>query len=326
MTNLYNEEIKEKFLNTYDNEQTQKTIRNVFAKTYLIENTLDKDMYEMNIEDLGRCIANTEPHNVGVARSNGRFISQYISHCTEIGLRKSNLNPLKTIDLTWYNNFVDRNKKIYYSKSEFLELLGSMLNAQDQSFLILCWNGISGKSFSQLKDLKYSDINFETNEVYVKERNVNIKIDQDFMPYLQKANDQDTYYTYNPETNEHNESLLLPSPYLFKNLKSPRSRENVPVAASVFYTRLTNIRNEFDLEYLTPNSLKMSGMVALSVELFKEHGVLRYEQFAEIGEKYDYNKLKSGDFEYYNTNLMKQFINNEVIEDLYGIQVIIEKR
>lgn len=326
MSKLYNEEIKERFLNIYDNEQTQKTIRNVFMKTELIESVLEKDIYRMNLTELGKCIANTEPHNTGVAVSNGRFISQYISWAIENGYRENNLNPLKGIDTDWYANFVDHTKKIFYSKKEFIQLLDEMLNGQDQAFLALIWNGIIGRSFSQLRELKFSDINFDTNEVYVKERDINIKIDDDLMKYLQNAYSQTTFFTYNSKTKEHNETDLLPSEYLFKNVKSPRSQEGAQVNPSVFYTRLNNLKSEFSLEYLTPNSIKMSAMIFQAYLLFKKHGVLKYDQFAEIGEKYDYNKLVSNNMSYFNTNLMKQFINEDTILELYGINVIIENR
>lgn len=326
MSKLYNEEIKEKFLNNYDNEQTQKTIRNVFAKTELIESVLEKDLMFFSIEEIGKAIENTNPHNAGVAKSSGRFISQYISWAIGERLRKNVINPLQGVLPNWYDKFVDHSKKVFYSKKEFLELLNSMLNGQDQAFLVLIWNGIIGKSFSQLRELKFSDINFDNNEVYVKERDMSIKIDDDLMKYLQNAYNQTTFFTYNPETNDHNESELLPSEYLFKNVKSPRSQEGVQVNPSVFYTRINNLKNEFDLEYLTPNSIKMSGMLYQAYLLFKEFGVLRYEQFAEIGEKYDYNRLTSNNMTYFNTNLMKQFITPENIKELYDIDITIERR
>jgi hypothetical protein len=83
MSKLYNEEIKEQYLLQYDNEQTQKTIRNVFQNTALIEEILDKDLYEFSLEELGKAISNTNPASKNVARSNGRFISSYISWSIE---------------------------------------------------------------------------------------------------------------------------------------------------------------------------------------------------------------------------------------------------
>jgi hypothetical protein len=71
-------------------------------------------------------------------------------------------------------------------------------------------------------------------------------------------------------------------------------------------------------------------MIKMAVDIFKEEGVLGYDQFAKVGEKYNFSKINSNnngvEYEYYNTYLMKEFINEENIKELYGIDVIIQKR
>lgn len=319
MKKLYNEEIKEKFLQTYENEQTQKTIRNVFDKSELIESVLEKDLYDFTTTEIGKVIANANPHSVPVAKSISRFISQYISWA--MPYRESNLNPLQGVNPDWYDNFVDHTKKIHYSYDEFIDLLEAMQNGQDQAFLFLIFEGIIGQKFSELRELHFSDINWDTNEVYIKERNEKIKVSADCMKYLDKAYKEKTYFTFNPETKEYNEKPLLDSEYVFKNLSSPRSLPGQMVNPSVFYTRLNNIKNEFELEYLTPNAIKQSGMLKMSADLYEEYGQLEYEQFSIIGDKYNYSKLTSNNYEYYNTNLMKEFVNPSNIKDLYKINV-----
>jgi hypothetical protein len=165
MEKIYNKEIKERFLSTYDNEMTQNTIRNVFVKTFLVENTLEKDLFSMNLSEIGKAIENTRPHTAIVARSVGRFISQYITWATENGFRKSNINQLKGLEPTWYDNFVDKSRKIHYSLSELHSLLEEMHNGQDQAFIYLMFSGIIGNSFSQLKELKFSDVDWENNKI-----------------------------------------------------------------------------------------------------------------------------------------------------------------
>jgi integrase len=330
MNRLYNEEIKEKFLSTYDNEQTQKTLRNVFQNSALIENVLEKDIYDFTLDELGKIIENTNPHTKNVARSTGRFISQYISWAIEPPqrLRKNALNPLKGVLQEWYDNFVDKTKKIHYSYDEFIDLLedNQMMNGQDQAFLFLIFEGIVGEKFSQIKELKFSDIDWDTNEVFVKERNEKIKVSEDCIKYLQKAYNQSTYYQFNSNTKEFNEKELLSSEFIFKNVKSPRGQENEPVKINVFYKRIQSLKEIFSLEYLTPNGIKQSGMIKMAVDIFKRDGELAYDQLAEIGEKYAYSKLVNNGYEYYNTYLMKEFVNEENIKELYDIDLEIKLR
>jgi integrase len=328
MNRLYNEEIKEKFLSTYENEQTQKTLRNVFYNASLIENVLEKDLYEFTQDEIGKVIANTNPHNSNVARSIGRFVSQYISWAIEERLRTNKLNPLKGVITEWYDNFVDKTKKIHYSYEEFLELLEhpNMLSAQDQTFLFLIYEGIMGQKFSQLRELKFSDIDWNHNTVYVKERNEKIKVSDECIKYLEKAHNQSTYYQFNKTTKEFTEKELLPSEYIFKNVKSPRATEGQQVGINVFYSRLHTLKDLLELEYLTPNAIRQSGMIYEAVKIYKEEGTLAYDQLAKVGEKYAYSQLENGGYTYYNTYLMKEFLNENNIKELYDIDVEIKLR
>jgi integrase len=329
MNRLYNEEIKERFLSQYDNEQTQKTIRNVFFKTFIVENTLDKDLFEQNLTEIGKAIENTNPQTKNVASSNGRFISNYISWAIENGYRESNLNPLRGIDNDWYNKFIDKSMKIHYSYDEFIDLLEDkdMLNGQDQAFLFLLFEGIIGEKFSQITELKFSDINWIKKTVYVKERNLNIEVSDDCIKYLEKAYNQNTYYQYNPNNKDFTEKELLPSEYIFKNIKSPRGTENEPLKINVIYKRIQSLKEIFDLEYLTPNAIKQSGMIWETVKQYKKDGVIGYDQLAAVGEKYDYSTITSAEgYQYFNTYLMKEFISEENIKNLYGIDLEIKLR
>lgn len=328
MSKLYNEEIKERFLSTYDNESTQTTIRNVFAKTELVESVLEKDLYSMNLTELGKSIENTNPYNLNVAKSTGRFISQYLTWCTENGYRESNINPLKGVDDEFYDKYVDKSKKIHFSFDEFLTLLEdkSLHNAQDKSFLFLMFEGLMGEQFSELRELTINDINWDENKIFIKSRNQYIEVSKECIKYLEKTINEKTYYNYNSKTKDFNERELLPSPYVFKTTKSPRSTEGQMVGMSMLYTRLHALKEILDLQYLTPNAIKQSGMIKMTVDIYNEEGVIGYEQLAKVGEKYDYSKIYTDEYEYYNTYLMKEFINESNIKDLYNIDVIIQKR
>lgn len=321
MIKIYNPEVKERFLSTYDNEDSRLTVRYVFEKTFLVENVLDKDLANFNLDQIGKCIANSSPHNSQTARTTGRFISGYISWAIGEGLREgNNINPMKGVDSSWYDQFVDR-KKIHYSLDEFIELLEDLPNAQDQAFLALLFEGVT---LDELKEIHYKDINWTTNEITIRERNNEvIKIDDlRFMRFIENAYHATTYRTFKQEDARHTEKELIATDYLFKNIKSPRAREGVPVNTPIFYTRLINIKNEFEeVEYLTPNAVKQSGMLKAAVDLYKEYGKLEYEQFALIGDKYGASKLTSNGHTYYNTTLMKEYINPEKIKELYNIEV-----
>src|SRR5579875_26870 len=209
MNKLYNEEIKERFLSQYENEDTRKTIRNVFQKTELVERVLEKDIFEMNLTELGKCIENTTPFTKNVSISTGRFLSNYISYCTKQGLRQSNINPLKGIDNNWYDQFVSKNK-IHYSYDEFFGLLEELPNGQDQALLALIWHGIMGEGFEELRQLKFEDVKWDKNTVFVSQRDYYVPVDEKTIHYLDKAYKQITYYQCKND-GKFNEKELIPS-------------------------------------------------------------------------------------------------------------------
>jgi integrase len=336
VNNLYNEEIKEKFLANYDNEQTQKTIRNVFLKSELVERVLDKDMYQFNSEEIGKVIANLNPHSVGVSKSYGRFIGQYLNWAIDNGYREgSNINPLKAIDKEFYSQFVDKTKKIHFNDSEFYEIVESLQNAQDQAFISLIYCGMLGERFSELQNLHYNHIHWNDNKIDIYDENNNyhrtITVPNQVMRYVENAYKQEVYYTINPETDEFNERELMRTNYVFRNTKSPRIKQGEqPVSQAVFYNRIKNIKAETGLSYLTPVAIKQSGIIHTAYILVSEK-VARGEEpkltyqdtWKIIGEIFNYAMFDNNGIMYYNTNLMKEFCNESTIKSLYNIDVII---
>jgi integrase len=329
MNKLYNEEIKEQFLNQqYENEATQKTIRHVFYNSYPEEYRLNKDLYNFDQHDIAEIIKNANPHAKSVAKTIGRFIRQYIEWAIDKGLRTSNLNPIDVIPDEQYSNFVDQTRKIHYSLEEFLELVNELENAHDRVLLSLFWNGVIGEQFSEIKNLKFEHIDFNNNRIYIIGREKSIEVDEHLIKFLEKARNENTYYQYNSNTKEFNEKEFLPSEYIFKNIKSPRGVPNETIKTNVIYKRIHTFKELFSRDHLTPNALRQSGMLYEAFLLHNKYGVLGYDQLAEIGEKYDYSTIMnpSSGKPYFNTFLMREFINVENLKDLYNIDAEIKIR
>jgi integrase len=326
---IYNEEQKERYLDFLtDNEGTKNTIRSIFYKSWALEDARDRDLADFNLEEIGKVIERSNPFSKSVAKTTTRFLSSYITFAIENGLRENNINPLDGVSNEWIESFVDMTKKIHYSYSEFVDLIEKMNNGQDQAFLYMVYEGIIGERFSELIELKLSDINWETNEVYIKSRDENITVSDECMKYIKKAYDEDVYHQYNKKTNQYTIKSLLKSEYIFKNVESPRAIENEPVKLNVIYKRLHSLKEIFNLEYLNPQSIRQSGMIYAAYQIYQEEGILGYDQLAKIGKRFDYSTItnQSTGEPYYNTFLMKNFITKENLKDLYNIDAEIKIR
>jgi uncharacterized protein with ParB-like and HNH nuclease domain/integrase len=316
---IYNKQIKEKYLSTFENEQSRYTIKYLFYKSYSTERLLKRDLYDFSLLEIKNLIKEIKPYNLVVAKTTGSYISSYISWAIENGYSKNTINPIRGIDSSFYEELVDKSKKLHFSFSEFKELLDKLQNAQDQVFLALLWEGLS---IEELKNIKENDIKIESNEIIIisNDKFKKVKISRVVMDYIVKAL-KETHYQLYKEKNLYIRYELLPSDYLFKNIKSKRAKAFEPVSSAVFYSRLNNIKKEFHLDYLTPSTIKQSGMIKMAVDIYLEEGRLEYEQFAKIGDKYGASKMTSGDYEYYNTHLMKEYISPIEIKKLYNIEI-----
>jgi hypothetical protein len=327
MNNMYNHEIKERFLATFDNEGTQTTLRNLFQKSYLIENTLDTDLINFNQEQIGKVIANSSPLNAQVSRTIGNYISLYLNWGIEEGYREgSNINPLKGVPTSWYGQFIDK-KKIHFSKDEFFnDIVENLDNSQDQLLLSLLWFGISGEKFIELREMHYNHIHWNENKIDVYDEsgyNRTVQFEGEdirVMRYLENAYKDDIYRIFK-EDGEYSEKEILRSDYIFRNIKSARASQGEPITFNVFYTRLKAIRENFELEYLTPNSISQSAQLFHVVQLYLRDGEFGMKQRNELGEKFNLPKvINQSGLEYYNTQLMA-FINPEAIKELYNIDI-----
>lgn len=224
---MYNEEIKERFLDTYENEDTKSTIRYTFYKTFIDENALDKDLYDFNLQEISNVIRNHSPRSNSVAKSIGAFISQYITWAIEeANLRKSNIHPMKALERDFYDSLVDKKTKIHYSEKELIDIVEKLDNAQDQALLFLWFEaGISGKDFSEIRNLTYYDIDWNNNLLTIKDEvgeTRTLEVSDRCMRYLERAYKQETYLLYQKD-GIIKEMPLMQGDYIFRNTDSRRT-------------------------------------------------------------------------------------------------------
>lgn len=320
---MYNPAIKKRFLENYE-EGSQHAIKRVFKHSKSAEELLEKDLYDFNEWQIGKVLKSLSPHNVEVSKSLGFYISSYISWAIENGLRENNINPLKGLTDAYYEKFVNKSKKIHWSESEFVDLLKRLDNYQDQALLVLLFNGVMGEDFVEIKNLKYEDLNVEENSIYIQSLDKNIKLfDVQHMEILIKAHNEKNYIVYSEE-GDYKEYELIDAPYIIKNLLSKKIQTPQPVSTPIIYNRIARLRKELDLDYLSANSIKQSGMIKFAVDLWKKYGELEKEQFNIIGERFNLKKMKSHGYEYYNRSAIKKYVNEQNIKRLYNMDVIID--
>jgi len=321
---LYNPEIKMDYLNTFDNEQSKITIAYILYKAKDSEEIYKKDLYEFDIEEIKNVLHNTNPLNRMIAKTNGLMISNYISWAIEKGLKKSNLNPLADKSVEWYEQFVDKSKKIFITRDELKEIEKDLVNAQDAVIPYLIFEGVLGTGASELINLKQSDIE-ENNVLYLEDDKYGkreITVSEDCMRLIRQAIKETEYHKANGKSQSKNQILkLVNNEYVIRSAQTNTEAITKRADKHLVYRRIATISEFFELPYLNAKNIQKSGMIYMAKELYLRDGKLGKEQLYEVAERFGVRKQKINGYEFYNTTLLKEFINAENIKSLYGIEI-----
>lgn len=324
---MYNEEIKQEFLDTYENEGTRHTLKYIFFNSYLNELPLEKDLFDFSKEQVGKVIADSQPKSISVARTKARFIHQYISWAISNNYRKNAINPLQSEvnDENWLKTFVDPELKMFISKNDIDEFTAHLANNQDIAILHMIFNGIYGHSSSEIRNLKMLDINRDENSIRLyddkKGERYIYNVDDKLIDILGKANDDTIYQSSNGQGERQKESELVQNEFIIRPARRGRVVEHNPASQITIINRIKMIAEEFDMEDLTPKSIQRSGMIYMAYKLLKEDNriELNKQDYEKIGDHFNLSKITSNDgkYSYHNKTTMSEYINTDNIKKLY---------
>lgn len=324
---MYNEEIKTRYLEEkYPNEESRNVIQYIFFYSYLDEKVLGKDLYDFTREEIGNVIKSSRPKSTLLSQNRGRIISQYISWAIQNNLRKSNINPLLGVETEFYEQLVDKDKDVYISKQDLEEIYDTLVNAQDKVIFQLLFEGIKGKECTEIRNLKLSDI--EDGKVKLKndykgERTIELMDKEQTIKLIQEASRQTIYYYNNGKEIKKgiNQAELFETGYIIKPVKKSNV-VNDRVTQAVIMSRVKRSAEEFGLPFLKPVSVTRSGMIYMAYKLLQkmDKPKLTYSGVWEkIGDHFGLTKSRGANgIEYYNSFTLREFINEENINKLYG--------
>src|SRR6185437_4049524 len=123
----------------------------------------------------------------------------------ENGYRKTNINPLSSVEdkKEWVKPFVSTRKHYAFTRAEILDMCKELVNYQDRAVLLALFEGIVGKGFSELLNLKACDIKEIDDKYYAtlhdnkSEESRTIEISDQLATCLYKADQEIEYQNKN---------------------------------------------------------------------------------------------------------------------------------
>ena len=314
MSELYNEKLKEAFLNSYDNENTRKTIKNVFVKSARTEESLGKDLYEFNLDEIKSVLYDMNSSTKLSAKTNGRFIEYYLDWTIENGY-KANLSPLEGILPSFYEQFATR-KKIFFTEDEILKMERNLVNAQDKVVLRAAFIGIK---IEELLNLTKKDVNSNSNtlKLHDGDNERELVVDKETMDIIIAAMKEDTYQLKNGQSlGKRRVSNLVENDYVIKTVEGKAI--NVEKASNaLIYRRLALVSEWFGYRYLNYGNVLRSGMLKWAKDHYPQYGEINKVLLSNLGEHFGMNKINYNGKPDYNYTAIKEHVNEENLMDLY---------
>lgn len=335
---MYNQELKEKFLNeSYGNDLSRKVVANYFYVSRLTEQVLNRDLCDMSEDEIASVIKSLDLKTILSVKSAGSYIKNYITWAIGKNERSSSINPLVNVDDNWYRKLVNDSDASFWTR-EFIvdDVLPNLNDYQDKSFIMLLFEGVCGKRLSEIRNLKLSDINLDTNMVTVYDENDaegrEVELSENTIELLIKANGAQTYKNiYDREYD------LVKTEYVFKKTNIGMSSKKVypkeKMQQNPLINRLRKIQEAFEIPRFKAKNINKSGMLYEYYKrvLEKNNGALNFESVKLnkdltkkeienfIGKKFNWTLLSTAEgYTFYNTSQYKNaFLNLETVLKLY---------
>ena len=340
---MFNQKHKEEFLNDILNtsanpERTTNTINayrsRVFNNVHVIrlEQQYNKDLYNFTEDELFLLLNKIRPLTVTASRTFGRIVTKYIDWANNKGYRTTdNNNPLR-VEQSYFNQFVPKNNRIYLHKDdiEAITTTQATKNNQDAVLIQLLFEGVQGFEASEIINLKIDDVDFNNNTITVYNRKESenitigkrtIQVSDTALMLIEDAWKEEIYIKKNGEVAEAKNTGKIPLPtsdetrYILKTGKVGRwkeYKEEEKLKKYTIYNRLKMFQSLSAImevsNNLTTKNIVRSGMIYHAKLILEEEGKLEREQIEKICKQFNVKYQWS----------MKDYLNREVIEEIYG--------
>lgn len=259
-----NTKFKLEYMNLIAEKYSKSTQRNV---SLLLRNAkFYEDMYKKDVYEFGRSemIDMLKSFRIKTKNSLKHSISvygKYIERAIEEGLVSSNVMDMITFED--YDNIVDirATEDRYITRKELFENIEFLANAQDQIVFALLFDGVMGKNYENLTNLKVKDINPITLEAKLFD-GTEVQISDDTYNLIQIAIEETTYDTYSKT------EMVYPlekNEYVLRVPKRPAGTSQEPVRANSVRTKIDQFKKELGIEGLTGRSIYLSGVAERAI-------------------------------------------------------------
>ncbi|GAA0122800.1 hypothetical protein UT300018_21170 [Clostridium faecium] len=235
---------------------------NIFKNVLeLEEHVFKKDLYDFTKDEIKNTLKAFNAKTYNSITSKYSLIKKYIKYAEEMKIKRCVMNfSIKADeikDLICNEDLKNR----YCTRTELNKALSEkLINGSDKAIFILLFEGIMGKAYFDLLNLKTHQIDLDNKIIRLKDKIVNIS--NFTKEILLETINEDIYYKYIGDVCNTNESYTLDttSPYLIKLRPKRDYVSPQPMKIAGLKRRLDVLKNIMEKPLLTGRTIYLSGL------------------------------------------------------------------
>ena len=290
---VYNQENKEWFLKSIDLSQyPPRWWERVFEKSYMFEKIKNKDLYNFTTPDIMEFYKFLDIGTLApliIYNSNLVKYAQWALNESLIIDGQNHFNEL-TSDILVNCLNITKTQQSILSYEAFMDLINrKIVNDQDKFIFFCLFEGLKGKNYQEIVDMKLSDID-EDNLVIHLSSGRDINVSREFIEICKKADKQTIYVGL---IGNEIERKLVPGVGIIKEKSNSQGKD---LNRTVYNAIVRNIASIFELaDVVTAKSIRDSGLIyylnkrAEKLDVPVSELVYNLDNWQDLIDKYQFN-------------------------------------
>ncbi len=288
-----------------------------FLKTLELEQKFLKDLCEFEVAQIMKMYEKWKLSSYDAILNLNAQLSLYCEWCVEKKFSKE--NHFKELKRDKLMECIDTKalQDQVIDEEQMDSWLDQMVNPGDKFIFLCLWEGIGGKQYTEIRNMKVEDIDQEKKEVFLPNRNVSIPVSERLIEYALSSNEQYTYYPPKdptcPRTLTYAKSDKIVKDFMTtENLNGDESRSEIEGGRRIYRKIVRNLDELVSDGHIRPNSIAESGKIDLIRKLCKKEKISAKEflfspRIEQVNRQFDCKICRSVFYDKYKEALTKLY-------------------
>ena len=302
---LFENDLKQRFLETL-NPNTAITYGRVLFGIQNVEVQYNEGISKFDETQLKEALSALKGNNINTLATYMSSLSKYLEFLKSKGYIETNI--LKKFNIKDLESLV--HGEVYLTEKKLRRIEDQLANYQDSVILRLIFEGVSGKGYSELLNLRRTDVDYKNNILHlrntVKEDTYisrELEVSDRALELIRGAVEQELYYRNN---GEYGVTKLFATDYVLKASQTTHESVGSKLGTNVLYRRIKMIGETYSLEQFKAKLVQRSGMLNYASQVIDDINNITVNDLKKIAVRFNIRNFDN----------LRGFITKENIEKI----------